>query len=172
LVGDGPELPRALAQAQQLGIRGQISTVGVVDDVAPFLGAADVLVLPSEAESFGLVALEAMASGVPVVASRTGGLPEVVPDGRAGYLLPPADTAGMADKVVSILADGELRRAMGAAGHAHALRHFSSTSVVPRFEQLYRRVLASRGAPNWPPPGDAPSAADAESSARTLILGG
>ena len=152
LVGDGPELPRVLARAKQLGVHEQISTIGVVDDVAPFLRDADVLLLPSETESFGLVALEAMASGVPVVASRAGGLPEVVPHGQAGYLLPSADTAGMIEKIASILADAELSKRLGAAGRAYAVAHFSSELIVPRFEALYRRVLAVAGVPVWSPP--------------------
>jgi N-acetyl-alpha-D-glucosaminyl L-malate synthase BshA len=140
LVGDGPDLSRALALARTRGVAGQVSTVGVVDDVAPFLRQTDLLLLPSASESFGLVALEAMASGVPVVASRTGGIPEVVPDGGAGYLLRPGDVDGMAARATELLTDAALHRRCSAAGRDHA-RRFSSALVVPQFEALYRAVL-------------------------------
>ena len=140
LVGDGPDLSRALALARRLKVAADVATVGVVDDVAPFLQTTDLLLLPSAAESFGLVALEAMAGQVPVVASRTGGLPEVVPDGRAGYLLPPGEVDAMAARAVELLTDDDLQRRFGEAGRKQAKR-FSCELVVPRFEALYRRVL-------------------------------
>ena len=140
LVGDGPDLSRALALARRLEVAADVATVGVVDDVAPFLQTTDLLLLPSAAESFGLVALEAMAGQVPVVASRTGGLPEVVPDGRAGYLLPPGEVDAMAARAVELLTDDDLQRRFGEAGRKQAKR-FSCELVVPRFEALYRRVL-------------------------------
>ena len=146
LVGDGPDLSRALALARSLGVAEQVTTVGVVDDVAPFLHAADLLLLPSASESFGLVALEAMASGVPVVASHTGGLPEVVSDGEAGYLLPPGDVEAMAARVGQLLTDEGLHARFAAAGRRQAAR-FGCDEVVPRFEALYERVLRQPAAP-------------------------
>jgi len=146
LVGDGPELSRALALARQLEVASDVATVGVVDDVAPFLQAADLLLLPSASESFGLVALEAMASQVPVVASRTGGLPEVVADGRAGYLLPPGAVDAMAARAVDLLTDDQLHRRCGSAGREQA-KNFSCEMVVPRFEAFYQRVLDQPSAP-------------------------
>ena len=145
LVGDGPELPRALARARQLGVEDRVETTGVVDDVAPLLLTSDLLLLPSDTESFGLVALEAMASGVPVVASRIGGLPEVVPAGEAGYLIDAEDTAAMVDVASRVLGDSQLRARLGAAGRAHAVEHFSSERIVPRFEALYQRVFSAAG---------------------------
>ena len=150
LVGDGPDLSRALALARRLEVDADVATVGVVDDVAPFLQTTDLLLLPSAAESFGLVALEAMASEVPVVASRTGGLPEVVPDGRAGYLLPPGEVAAMAERAVELLTDDELHRRCGRAGREQA-QNFGCELVVPRFEALYRRVLNQAPAPELLP---------------------
>lgn len=146
LVGDGPDLSRSLALAREKGVGGEVTTVGVVDDVAPFLGAADLLLLPSASESFGLVALEAMASGVPVVASRTGGLPEVVPDGEAGFLLPAGEVATMAARAVELLTDPGLHGRCAAAGRARA-RRFGCDVVIPRFEGLYERVLRQPPAP-------------------------
>lgn len=150
LVGDGPDLSRALALARRLEVDADVATVGVVDDVAPFLQTTDLLLLPSAAESFGLVALEAMASEVPVVASRTGGLPEVVPDGRAGYLLPPGEVDAMAERAVELLTDDELHRRCGRAGREQA-QNFGCELVVPRFEALYRRVLNQAPAPELLP---------------------
>ena len=146
LVGDGPDLSRALALARSCGVARDVTTVGVVDDVAPFLQAADLLLLPSASESFGLVALEAMASSVPVVASRAGGLPEVVPDGKAGFLLPAGDVEAMAARAVQLLTDEGLHARFAAAGRRQAAR-FGCDEVVPRFEALYERVLRQPAAP-------------------------
>ena len=146
LVGDGPDLSRALALARSCGVADEVATVGVVDDVAPVLRTADLLLLPSASEGFGLVALEAMASGVPVVASRAGGLPEVVPDGGAGFLLPPGDVEAMAGRVVQLLTDDRLHARCAAAGRRQAAR-FECDAVVPRFEALYERVLRQPAAP-------------------------
>ena len=146
LVGDGPDLSRALALARSCGVARDVTTVGVVDDVAPFLQAADLLLLPSASESFGLVALEAMASSVPVVASRAGGLPEVVPDGKAGFLLPAGDVEAMAARAVQLLTDDGLHARFAAAGRRQAAR-FGCDEVVPRFEALYERVLRQPAAP-------------------------
>ena len=154
LVGDGPDRSRALALARRMEVAADVDTVGVVDDVAPFLQTTDLLLLPSASESFGLVALEAMASEVPVVASRTGGLPEVVPDGRAGFLLPPGEVDAMAARAVELLTDDALHRRCGRAGREQAQR-FGCERVVPRFEALYRQVL------NQPPVAAPPPAAAA-----------
>ena len=102
--------------------------------------------MPSASESFGLVALEAMASGVPVVASHAGGLPEVVPDGEAGYLLPPGDVEAMAERVVQLLSDDGRHARFAAAGRRRAVQ-FGCDEVVPRFEALYERVLRQPPAP-------------------------
>ncbi|HEX5872357.1 MAG TPA: N-acetyl-alpha-D-glucosaminyl L-malate synthase BshA, partial [Longimicrobium sp.] len=104
-VGDGPERPTATAEAEALGITDRVIFLGKQDSVAELLACADLLLLPSASESFGLVALEAMASGVPVVASNAGGLPEVVEDGVAGYLGEIGDVEAMAEAAVSILSD-------------------------------------------------------------------
>jgi glycosyltransferase involved in cell wall biosynthesis len=118
----------------------RVRFVGVVDEVAPLLAAADLLLLPSETESFGLVALEAMASGVPVVASRVGGLPEVVEHGVTGYLAPVGDVEAMAELSLRILSDCAERKRFGEAGRERAVRLFDWHDVVPRYEEIYRRV--------------------------------
>ena len=94
MVGDGPDRPEAADEAEALGIADRVLFLGKQDSVAELLACADLFLLPSALESFGLAALEAMASGVPVVASRAGGLPEVVEDGVNGYLAPPGDVEG------------------------------------------------------------------------------
>lgn len=140
LVGDGPDLSSVLALSQQLGVANDVTTVGVVDNVAPYLQSADLLLLPSSSESFGLVALEAMASGVPVIASRTGGLPEVVPDGKAGFLLPPGDVKAMSQRAIELLTNAKLHKNCSMAGFEHA-KSFSCDTVIPQFESLYKRTL-------------------------------
>ncbi|MDP2954792.1 MAG: N-acetyl-alpha-D-glucosaminyl L-malate synthase BshA [Longimicrobiales bacterium] len=141
LVGDGPERPRALDRAEELGVRPLVLFLGKHASVDELLACADLFLLPSENESFGLAALEAMACGVPVVASNTGGLPEVVTHGDSGYLFAPGDVGAMADAGIELLSDPARWRAVSAAARRVAVERFSATSVVPMYERLYERVL-------------------------------
>src|SRR6185295_7269252 len=109
--------------------------------MTPFLSIADVLLLPSESESFGLVALEAMACEVPVIATSIGGLPEVVEHEEDGFLLSVGDVAGMADAGLRLVQNPQLRKEMGKASRRHALRDFCSTNIVQHYEQLYRQTI-------------------------------
>lgn len=145
LVGDGPDYGRTRALVEELGLADRVHFVGVVDEVAPLLSAADLLLLPSETESFGLVALEAMASGVPVVASRVGGLPEVVEHGVTGYLAPVGDVEAMAELSLRILSDCGARKRFGEAARERAVRLFDWHAVVPRYEDIYLRVAGGAG---------------------------
>lgn len=156
LVGDGPDLGHATDLARELGVLERVRLIGVVDDVAPYLRGADLLLLPSQAESFGLVALEALAAGVPVIASRVGGLPEVVEHGVSGYLFEPGDVEEMARQTVAILRDPPLAERLGRAGVERTDRLFTPDRIVPRFEDLYHRVLGlPAGAVPEPDGGDA-----------------
>ena len=142
LVGDGPERPRTLALAAEMGLRDDVAFLGRHAAVEELLSCADLFLLPSESESFGLAALEAMACGAPVVASAAGGLPEVVEDGVTGHLLPVGDVEGMAEAGVRILCDDDYHSALSAAGRRMAEVRFSIEAVVPKYEGLYERVLA------------------------------
>lgn len=142
LVGDGPEYGRTRELVESLGLEQAVRYVGVVDDVAPLLGAADVLLLPSETESFGLVALEAMASGVPVVASDVGGLPEVVAHGSTGFLAPVGDVDAMADYCLELLKDDATLKRFARAARKRAAE-FDYRTVVPQYEAVYQKVLAA-----------------------------
>lgn len=141
LVGDGPDLPQALALARERGIGDDVVAVGEQEDVRQFLSIADLFLLPSATESFGLAALEAMACDVPVVASRVGGLPEVIEDGVTGFLRAPDDIEGMAECGAAILADPGLRARMGVAGRRLVHDRFCSDRIVPLYEQFYQEVL-------------------------------
>jgi N-acetyl-alpha-D-glucosaminyl L-malate synthase BshA len=145
LVGDGPDYGRTRELVDELGLADRVHFVGVVDEVAPLLAAADLVLLPSETESFGLVALEAMASGVPVVASRVGGLPEVVQHGVSGYLAPVGDVEAMADFSLRILADCDVRKRFGEAARERAVHLFDWHQIVPRYEEIYRKVAGEAG---------------------------
>jgi N-acetyl-alpha-D-glucosaminyl L-malate synthase BshA len=124
LVGEGPELAAALETARRLGVDKEVDALGEQDQILPILSIADLFLLPSEQESFGLSALEAMACEVPVVASRVGGLHEVVQDGESGFLLPPDDLDGMAASVRRLLTDAPLRQRMAAAARDDAHERF------------------------------------------------
>ncbi len=147
LVGEGPDALRAREEVEALGAAAEVSFLGLRPDVAAILPAADVFLLPSLNESFGLAAAEAMACGVPVVASAVGGLPEVVVDGETGFLRPPGDVEAMAEAVLSLLDHDELRLRLGAAARARAELLFAPAAVLPRYEALYREVAPLR------PPG-------------------
>ena len=111
--------------------------------VDELLSCADLFLLPSENESFGLAALEAMSCGAPVVATRAGGLPEVVEDGVTGRLLEIGDVTGMAAAGAELLLDEALHRQVSEAGRAAAERRYSAEAVVPRYEAYYEKVLSS-----------------------------
>jgi N-acetyl-alpha-D-glucosaminyl L-malate synthase BshA len=141
MVGDGPERSSAEWLAHHYGIEGNVRFLGKRDNIDELIGASDLLLLPSATESFGLVALEAMASEVPVVVSRVGGLPEVVTNGREGFLVEPHNIDGMAERAVEILSNDKLRRAMGKHGRETAKSRFCADKVVKQYEDFYERVL-------------------------------
>ena len=142
LVGDGPDLDRAGRRARERGLSDVVEQLGEQEQVVPLLSVADLFLLPSEQESFGLAALEAMACQVPVVASAVGGLPEVIDDGVTGVLHPPADLDAMAESGVTLLRDPERHRRMAEAALASVLQRFCVNAIVPQYEALYREVIA------------------------------
>jgi len=145
LVGDGPDRSEATEEAAELGLSREVIFLGKQDSVAELLACADLFLLPSASESFGLSALEAMASGVPVIATRAGGLSEVVADG-AGYLGEVGDTIGMGDAGAEILRDsGRWLRVSRAA--REAAEGFGVDRVVPMYERFYQRILMQSEAP-------------------------
>jgi len=139
--GEGPELGRAQQLIDELGLRDHVDLVGEAQDVVGLLSAADLFLLPSLQESFGLSALEAMACGVPVVASNVGGLPEVIADGVNGFLHPPDAVKDMAESAVRLLSDPELHARMAAEGVRVAREKFSADQIVPLYEALYEKML-------------------------------
>lgn len=141
LVGDGPERPRVLMRAEELGVRDRVMFLGKHTSVHEVLSCADLFLLPSASESFGLVALEAMACGAPVVASNVGGLPEVIEHGTSGYMFDVGDIDAMAEAGLRIMGDDEHWRSLSEAGRALAEERFSSERVVPQYERYYEQVL-------------------------------
>ena len=142
-VGEGPELNRAMRTVHERGLACDVEALGEQDQVVPLLSVADLFLLPSAQESFGLAALEAMACGVPVVASRVGGLPEVVEDGVSGYLRAPDDTEGMAQAAQAVLSDQMLHDELAKAGLDRVRRHFCAKRVVPQYEAYYQEITRS-----------------------------
>ncbi len=145
MIGDGPDRPRASERAEELGVSDRVIFLGKHDSVDELLSCADVFLLPSENESFGLAALEAMASGAPVVATRTGGIPEVIADGEVGYLFDVGDVEAMADGALAILEDPERLSRFRQRAREVATTVFSADRVVPLYEDVYRRVADGRG---------------------------
>jgi N-acetyl-alpha-D-glucosaminyl L-malate synthase BshA len=141
MVGDGPERMSALGVARQLGITDRIKWLGTYESIESVLPFADLVIQPSEHESFGLVALEAMAAEVPVVGTASGGICEVVRDGETGYLCEVGDTDAMAERALSLLNDREAAAAMGRRGREVAVANFSRDHIVAQYEALYRELL-------------------------------
>ena len=141
MVGDGPERSNAEWFARNSGVDQKVHFLGKQENIEDLIGISDLLLLPSETESFGLVALEAMACEVPVVASNVGGLPEVLMDGVEGFLVEPRDIEKMAERSVSILADDSFRREMGKRAREKAHSLFCSTKIITRYEEFYRKVI-------------------------------
>jgi N-acetyl-alpha-D-glucosaminyl L-malate synthase BshA len=144
MVGEGPERMAATGVAKQLGIADRIRYLGNYSEIEAILPCADLIIQPSEHESFGLVPLEAMASGVPVLATSSGGIVEVVEHGVTGYLCDVGDIESMSQHAVEILSDPALAKRMGQQGRDRALRLFDKKNIVPQYEALYAEVLAAK----------------------------
>jgi N-acetyl-alpha-D-glucosaminyl L-malate synthase BshA len=144
LVGDGPDRTEAIEEARAQGITDRVVFLGKQDSVAEIMACADLLLLPSTNESFGLVALEAMASGVPVVATNAGGLPEVVETGLTGYLGEVGAVEEMADGAIHILSDDDRWRRMSQAASESAVGRYGVDKVIPQYERYYERILAAQ----------------------------
>ena len=142
MVGDGPDRLDAEHEARQLGVERDVHFLGKIDQVAPLLACADLFLLPSQSESFGLSALEALASGTPVIGTRAGGLPEVVRDRETGILCGIGDVDGMAAAAVALLRDESGWRVMSRAAAADARQRFAKRDIVERYEQLYVHTRA------------------------------
>src|SRR5918996_197275 len=144
MVGDGPDREGLEQQAHELGIARQTYFVGYQPDVAGYYRLFDTFVLPSVNEGTPVSAIEALASGTPVVATRVGGVPDVVRDGLDGYLVEPGDVEGAARRVAELARDGALRERLGASGRERGLRRYSVERLVEDVDRLYRSLLEAK----------------------------
>jgi N-acetyl-alpha-D-glucosaminyl L-malate synthase BshA len=141
MVGDGPERGPAEHLAAQLGVSRHVEFLGKQNGVERLIRLADAILMPSEMESFGLAALEAMACGVPPVGTRVGGVPELITDGEDGFLEAVGDIAGMSGKVTRLLTEAGLHDRMAAAARRTATTRFCTDLVIPQYEAYYERVM-------------------------------
>lgn len=141
LVGEGPELSKIQCKIRQLGLEDRVSFLGKQEDVAQVISMADLLLLPSEKESFGLVALEAMACGVPTIGSNAGGIPELITHGETGFLSPIGDVEGMAQNAERLLLDEKLHEQFKQACIFRARNEFCNDVITTQYENIYYRVL-------------------------------
>lgn len=147
LAGDGPDEDPLRAQAAALGLAGSVKFLGFRQDIASLIACAEVLVLPSLNEGFGMVLVEAMAMGKPVVASAVGGVPEVVLDGRTGLLVPPANPEALAAAILRLLDDPGAARRLGEAGRERARESFSREGSIQAHRDLYGELLGMKRHP-------------------------
>ena len=151
LAGDGPGLAAVAAEVGRQGLSGRVELLGARADIPELLAHSDVFVLSSRSEGFPVSVLEAMAAGLPVVATDVGGVAEAVEDGESGLLVPATDAEALARALERLLADGELRRRLGAAGRARALSLFDLPRYRAAYEELYRERLSAAAEPGeWP----------------------
>lgn len=141
LVGDGPDAGNAVSLARDLGLQDKVMFLGNQDRVHHILPLADLFLLPSASESFGLAALEALSCGVPVVGSIVGGLPELITDGFNGYLKPIGDIEGMAERSIAILSDDKLHAKLSTQGRQLAVEKYKINDIIDRYLKYYERVL-------------------------------
>jgi N-acetyl-alpha-D-glucosaminyl L-malate synthase BshA len=142
MVGDGPERGPAERLARELQVERHVYFLGKQNHVERLIPLAHALLMPSEMESFGLAALEAMACGAPPVATRVGGVPELITDGVDGFLAAPGDIAAQAGRAVALLTDAALHRRMSRAARLTAETRFSSDRIIPQYERCYEEVLS------------------------------
>jgi len=142
LIGDGPDVSVARQMTRQLDLSSRVNFLGAQESLVPLLSIADLFLLPSAQESFGLAAAEAMACGVPVVASDAGGLPEVIEHGVTGYLHPVGAVEAMAETGITLLRDGTLHERVAAAAARRVRERFCTERIVPMYEALYDRLDA------------------------------
>ena len=141
LIGDGPDRSAAEWLAHTLEIQDRVQFLGKQDSVSELLPLADLMLMPSEMESFGLAALEAMACQTPAVATRVGGVPEVIDDGKNGLLFAVGDVDGMAEAAISLLSDKERHQAMRKAARKTAQDHFCATRILPQYVRYYESLI-------------------------------
>ena len=141
MIGDGPDRSAAEHLALTLGVQDRIHFLGKQDNVNELLPLADLMLMPSEMESFGLAALEAMACSVPTIATRVGGVPELIDDGANGLLFPLGDVDGMAKAAIALLSDTQRLHTMAATARKTASDRFCASRIIPLYEQYYERVL-------------------------------
>jgi N-acetyl-alpha-D-glucosaminyl L-malate synthase BshA len=142
LIGDGPDRSAAEHLALRLGVADRVHFLGKQDNVNELLPLADLMIMPSEMESFGLAALEGMACSVPTIATRVGGVPELVTDGVNGLLFPVGDIEPMASAAIDLLRDNERLTQMAQVARSTATDHFCASHIIPVYEQYYERVIA------------------------------
>jgi len=145
-LGDGPDRAKVESRCREAGCWDGVVFLGNHPAVEEILNGADLFLLPSAGESFGLAALEAMSCEVPVIAADAGGVPEVIEEGVDGLLFPVGDVEGMARGAIELLSDPERHRAFARRGRERAVARFSEDAIVARYRALYERVLARRGA--------------------------
>lgn len=148
MIGDGPDRPQAFELASRLGVSGRVSFLGSFPRIEDILSVADLFLLPSSQESFGLSALEAMSSGVPVIASDVGGIPEVVEHGVSGYLHPVGAVEAMAASAVRLLSDPDHHAAFSRAARERAVRAFGEDQILPLYEKAYEDAVAAPMVPS------------------------
>jgi N-acetyl-alpha-D-glucosaminyl L-malate synthase BshA len=141
MIGDGPDRAAAEELARKRGVENDVLFLGKQNEVMRKLSQADLFLLPSELESFGLAALEAMACEVPVIATNVGGLPEVVDSGVDGFLVEPGDVQQMARHAIAILSRADRGRSMGELARKHAKKEYCANDVIPMYERYYEQVL-------------------------------
>jgi N-acetyl-alpha-D-glucosaminyl L-malate synthase BshA len=141
LIGDGPDRSAAEHLALRLGVADRVHFLGKQDNVNELLPLADLMLMPSEMESFGLAALEAMACSVPTIATRVGGVPELVDHDVNGLLFPVGDVEAMAAAAIDLLRDEQRLIAMGHAARNTATEHFCASRIIPLYEQYYERII-------------------------------
>jgi N-acetyl-alpha-D-glucosaminyl L-malate synthase BshA len=142
MVGDGPDRSPAERLARELGVERHVTFLGKQDHIERLIPQAHVLLLPSELEAFGLAALEAMACGVPPIATSAGGVPDLVEHGVNGFMEAPGDVASQAQRAIELLTDDGLYGRVSSAARESAVRRFSTSLIIPMYERYYERVCA------------------------------